>query len=184
MVLLEPMLRLADAVPKKVPLAGERFDLDLAAIEAAIGPRTRLVIVDALRREMYSGGRPPGTCCRYACVDNRARVISGSCTGQWGRVTGKHGGINHVMVDFPTPVLRQLQIGDRIQVYSCGLGLRLADYPEVAVFNCAPALLRAWGIAEDGGTLSVPATVPVLALQLADTASFRDGVVWQGGLVT
>lgn len=42
----EPMLRLADAVPKKVPLAGERFDLDLAAIDAAIGPRTRLVIVN------------------------------------------------------------------------------------------------------------------------------------------
>jgi aspartate aminotransferase len=44
--LYEPMLLLADAVPRKVPLAGERFDLDLAAIEAAIGPRTRLVIVN------------------------------------------------------------------------------------------------------------------------------------------
>lgn len=42
----EPMLRLADAVPKKVNLAGERFDLDLEAIDAAIGPRTRLVIVN------------------------------------------------------------------------------------------------------------------------------------------
>lgn len=44
--LYEPMLLLADAVPRKVRLAGERFDLDLAAIEAAIGPRTRLVIVN------------------------------------------------------------------------------------------------------------------------------------------
>jgi aspartate aminotransferase len=43
----EPMLLLADAVPTKVMLKGERFDLDLAAIEATIGPRTRLVIVNA-----------------------------------------------------------------------------------------------------------------------------------------
>ena len=42
----EPMLRLADAVPRKVRLAGPRFDLDLAAIEAAITPKTRLVIVN------------------------------------------------------------------------------------------------------------------------------------------
>ena len=42
----ESMLLLADAVPRKVHLAGPRFDLDLAAIEAAIGPRTRLVIVN------------------------------------------------------------------------------------------------------------------------------------------
>jgi aspartate aminotransferase len=42
----EPMLLLADAVPKKVMLKGDRFDLDLEAIEAAIGPKTRLVIVN------------------------------------------------------------------------------------------------------------------------------------------
>ena len=43
----EPTLLLADAVPRKVMLKGDRFDLDLAAIEAAIGPRTRLVIVNS-----------------------------------------------------------------------------------------------------------------------------------------
>jgi aspartate aminotransferase len=42
----EPMLRIADAVPHKVTLKAPKFDLDLAAIEAAIGPRTRLVIVN------------------------------------------------------------------------------------------------------------------------------------------
>jgi aspartate aminotransferase len=42
----EPMLLAADAVPRKVPLAKPRFDLDLDAIDAAIGPRTRLVIVN------------------------------------------------------------------------------------------------------------------------------------------
>jgi aspartate aminotransferase len=42
----EPTLLAANAVPKKIALTGERFDLDLEAIERAIGPRTRLVIVN------------------------------------------------------------------------------------------------------------------------------------------
>ncbi len=42
----EPMLLAADAVPRKIRLSAPRFDLDLAAIDAAIGPRTRLVIVN------------------------------------------------------------------------------------------------------------------------------------------
>ena len=35
----EPMLLAADAVPRKVKLKASTFDLDLAAIEAAIGPQ-------------------------------------------------------------------------------------------------------------------------------------------------
>ena len=42
----EPMLLAADAVPRKVKLKVPTFDLDLSAIEAAIGPKTRLVIVN------------------------------------------------------------------------------------------------------------------------------------------
>jgi aspartate aminotransferase len=40
------MLMAADAVPKKVKLRRERFDLDLSAIDEAISPRTRLVIIN------------------------------------------------------------------------------------------------------------------------------------------
>src|SRR6478735_11275465 len=42
----EPMLRAADAVPRKVALKQPDFDLDLDAIEKAIGPKTRIVIVN------------------------------------------------------------------------------------------------------------------------------------------
>jgi aspartate aminotransferase len=42
----EPTLLAGNAVPKKVALIGDRFDLDLGAIERSIGPRTRLVIVN------------------------------------------------------------------------------------------------------------------------------------------
>jgi aspartate aminotransferase len=42
----EPTLLNADAVPVKVRLREPNFDLDIGAIEAAITPRTRLVIVN------------------------------------------------------------------------------------------------------------------------------------------
>jgi aspartate aminotransferase len=42
----EPLLLAAAAVPRKVALKAPSFDLDLGAIDAAIGPRTRLVIVN------------------------------------------------------------------------------------------------------------------------------------------
>ncbi len=42
----EPMLLAADAIPRPVRLKRPNFDLDLAAIDAAIGAKTRLVIVN------------------------------------------------------------------------------------------------------------------------------------------
>jgi aspartate aminotransferase len=42
----EPLLYAADAIPGKVRLRPGSFNLDLAAIDAAISPRTRLVIVN------------------------------------------------------------------------------------------------------------------------------------------
>jgi aspartate aminotransferase len=42
----EPLLLAAAAVPRKVALKAPTFDLDLGAIDAAIGPKTRLVIVN------------------------------------------------------------------------------------------------------------------------------------------
>lgn len=43
----EPMLLAADAVPRKIALKAPAFDLDLAAIDAAINEKTRLVIINS-----------------------------------------------------------------------------------------------------------------------------------------
>lgn len=94
----------------------------------------------------------------YACVGNRALVLSGPCQGQWGVVTGKHGGVNHVLVDFPFQALRRLRIGDKLQIYSYGLGLRLPDHPQLTLLNCAPRLLRRWGLRSAPPRLFVPVT--------------------------
>lgn len=94
----------------------------------------------------------------YACVGNAAEVVSGEATGHRGLVTGKHGGVNHVLVDFPSATLQRLNIGDRVRIRSRGLGLRLLRYPAIEVMNCSAALLLRWGLRLQDGQLHAPVT--------------------------
>ena len=94
----------------------------------------------------------------YSCVGNHAVVTSGRATGARGVVTGKHGGVDTVIIDFPVEAMRNLAIGDRIQVWAYGLGLRLTEYPDVAVWNCAPRLLARWLPRERDGKIHVRTT--------------------------
>lgn len=95
---------------------------------------------------------------QFSCAGNIARVISGEAKGRTGRVTGKHGGIEHVLVDFEPEVLEQLAIGDKIQIKACGCGLQLTGVP-VKIMNLDPALLAALPLAVDkDGRLEVPVT--------------------------
>jgi hypothetical protein len=93
-----------------------------------------------------------------ACIGNKAVVLDGPCAGQHGYVTGKHGGVDHVLIDFPSSVLRRLQIGNKIQVYSCGVGMRLLEHPDITVMNCSPRLLALWGLRSSHGRLIAPVT--------------------------
>lgn len=76
-----------------------------------------------------------------ACLGNEARVISGDAKGARGVVTGKHGGIEHVLVDFDDRALGLLAIGDRIMVRAYGTGLALEGLGDVKVMNLDPGLL-------------------------------------------
>jgi len=93
-----------------------------------------------------------------SCVGNQATVATGEKKGAKGVVTGKHGGIEHVLIDFPQEVLEQLLIGDRILIKAFGLGLRLLDFPEIKVLNMDPGLLEAWNPKPNGDKLEVPVT--------------------------
>lgn len=99
----------------------------------------------------------------YACIGNEAVVISGDAKKAKGIVTGKHGGIEHVMVDFAPATLSKLAVGDRIQIKAEGVGLEIAGLPAVKVMNCAPSFLRKWGVKVRGGKLRVPVTHTVPA---------------------
>jgi hypothetical protein len=93
-----------------------------------------------------------------ACLGNRAQMISGEAKGENGFVTGKHGGVDHVLVDFPPEVLKKLMPGDKVLVQSLGVGLRLLDYyPDIKVMNLDPALLQNLPITE-GKTLGIAVT--------------------------
>jgi hypothetical protein len=94
----------------------------------------------------------------YACMGNPALVLTGPAKGQRGVVTGKGGGCDHLCIDFPLKVLRRLRIGDRLQVYAFGLGLRLLDHPRLKLRHCSPRLLRGWGLASAPPRLLVPVT--------------------------
>ncbi len=92
------------------------------------------------------------------CIGNRARVVTGDAKGETGYVTGTHGGIDHVIIDFPAVVLDQLVIGDKIQIATRGVGLELIDLPQVMVMNIAPELFDKLGAEADGDKLTVPVT--------------------------
>ncbi|RLI17016.1 DUF4438 domain-containing protein, partial [Candidatus Bathyarchaeota archaeon] len=78
-----------------------------------------------------------------SCIGNEAVVVSGDAKGGKGVVVGKHGGIEHVLVDFPFETLEKLMIGDKILVKAYGVGLKLIDFPHIKVMNMDPRLLEA-----------------------------------------
>lgn len=99
-----------------------------------------------------------------ACAGNQARVISGDAKGAVGIVTGHHGGIEHVLIDFDPETIEKLCIEDKILIKAYGQGLKLLDYPEIKVFNLDPALLEKMNIKEmNNDTIEVPVTCEIPA---------------------
>lgn len=98
-----------------------------------------------------------------SCVGNEAIVISGDAKGARGVVTGMHGGIEHVIIDFADEDLEKMVIEDKILIKAFGQGLQLLDYPGIMVRNLDPGLLGKLGIREENGKLVVPVACKVPA---------------------
>lgn len=98
----------------------------------------------------------------YSCIGNQATILSGSAKGKKGTVTGHHGGVEHVLIDFPEAVLNKLSYDDKILVRGIGQGLKLPDYPEIKISGLDPKLLKRIPVKPKGKSLLVPvvATVP------------------------
>jgi hypothetical protein len=92
-------------------------------------------------------------------------VTTGDAKGAEGVVTGKHGGIEHVLVDFDERTLSRLAIGDKIMIRACGTGLAMEGLGDVKVMNLDPRLFDLMGIraakgkVEIGVSHMIPATV-------------------------
>ncbi len=91
-----------------------------------------------------------------SCVGNEAVVISGDAKGARGVVTGTHGGIEHVIIDFADADLEKLVIEDKVLIKSFGQGLQFLDYPGIFVRNLDPRLLDKLDIEQKDGKLIVP----------------------------
>lgn len=100
----------------------------------------------------------------FSCAGNLARVISGEAKDATGTVIGHHGGSEHIIVEFDRETKEKLSYDDKIIVHGKGQGLKLSDYPEIALFNLDPDLLHKMKIKElEGGVLEVPVTTLVPA---------------------
>lgn len=98
----------------------------------------------------------------YACVGNKARLISGAAKGRVGTVTGHHGGVEHVIIDFPQEVLRKMTEDDKVLIEAHGSGLCLPDYPDLRCFGLSPVLFKKMGlVATREHTIKVPVVAVV-----------------------
>ena len=103
-----------------------------------------------------------------SCIGNEAIIVSGDAKGEKGVVTGHHGGSEHVIVDFPKKILKQLTYDDKIMIITRGQGLRLIDYPDIKLYNLDPDLLEKMTIKQtkakkQKGQIKVPVTTIVPA---------------------
>jgi hypothetical protein len=99
----------------------------------------------------------------YACVGNRAKVMTGQAAGAVGVVTGKSGRFSEqVIVHLPTDVRARMAVGDQIVIRAEGVGLALPDHPAVTVKSLAPSLLAVMPVQEAAGRVAfgVVARVP------------------------
>jgi hypothetical protein len=99
-------------------------------------------------------------------IGNSVRILSGAAAGEIGWVVGKHGGVEHLIVDFDPDVYDSLSIGDLMQIRTVGAGMRLTNIEGVRVFNSSPALIEAFndhgaGITAEGKLrIGVTHTIP------------------------
>ncbi len=99
-----------------------------------------------------------------SCVGNVATVVSGDAKGEKGFVTGKHGGIEHVLVYFPRETLEKMVIGDKIQIRSQGQGMLVEGFEDsVIAMNTDPGLFDKLNITVENGKLVVPVAAKVPA---------------------
>lgn len=97
----------------------------------------------------------------FSCLGNKARVVTGDAKGATGYVTGKHGGIEHVIVHFDGETRQLMNLEDKVLVEAYGQGLALEGRDDIFVQSLDPAVLERMGVEERGGKLFVPVVAVV-----------------------
>jgi len=98
-----------------------------------IEPGISLGIIDSRKK----GGKALN---HFSCIGNTVEIISGRAKGAKGVVVGHHGGVEHVMVDFPTRILKKISYEDKFMIEAYGMGLKSSIFPDAIFHNLAPHL--------------------------------------------
>ncbi len=85
----------------------------------------------------------------FACIGNRAKVMTGQAQGTVGVVTGKSGRFSEqVIIHIPKAARERMAVGDQIIIRSEGIGMVLPDHSEIVLKGIAPNLLAALSLRE------------------------------------
>lgn len=99
-----------------------------------------------------------------ACIGNKATVISGDAKGHSGYVTGKHGGVDHVMVYFDEETLELMTTDDKVLIKAYGQGMKLLHHRNIHVMNIDPDFFAKLKIKEtDDGSIEIPVVTSIPA---------------------
>lgn len=99
----------------------------------------------------------------FSCIGNTATIVSGDAKKKKGFVTGHHGGVEHVIIDFDDDVLKKLTYDDKIMIHAVGQGLKLQDFPGIHLSSLSPDLLHKIPLKPSGKKLKVPVVACVPA---------------------
>lgn len=148
-----PYLISNEGIPRIVPGSGG------ITYNVRVGDRIKGLVGDHIEPAVSSRNpdeRANGGYNILSCVGNRATMVSGEAKGAVGVVTGTHGGIEHVMIDFDDDALHKMVIGDKIQVEAWGVGLEIEALPEIRCTGLSPDLFDRWITESRDGKLVVP----------------------------
>lgn len=148
-----PYLISHDGVPRVVPGTGG------VTLNVRVGDRIAGLVGDHVEPAVSARNPDPRANAGFnilSCVGNEATITGGDAKGAKGTVSGTHGGIEHVMIDFPDDILAKLVVGDRLQVAAWGVGLALNDFPDVRCTGLDPDLFARWVTETKDGQLVVP----------------------------
>ena len=100
----------------------------------------------------------------YACVGNRATVMTGQAQGTRGVVTGKSGRFSEqLIVHLPKAARVKMAVGDQLVIRAEGVGMVLTAHPAVAVRSLSPDLLAVLPAREEDGRILVGVTARIPA---------------------
>jgi hypothetical protein len=100
----------------------------------------------------------------FACVGNRARVVTGGAAGTTGVVTGKSGRFSEQVIVHIAPEARtRMAVGDQVLIRAEGVGLSLTHHPGVTLKGISPGLLAALPVREEEGHVAFGVTAQIPA---------------------